>query len=62
MGCSVSGPSIAKIADFLLFLRKGRRLSVSTVMGSRSTLASVFKYELPVLRGSFVLHVLRDPL
>ena len=47
-GChSISSPTIAEIADFLLFLRKDRHLSVTTVRGFRDTLSSVFKYILP---------------
>ena len=45
-----------KIADFLLFLRKDRRLFVSMVKCYHSTLASVVKYKFPELRDSFALH------
>ena len=45
-----------KIADFLLFLRKEKRFSVSAVKGYRLPLASVFKYKLPEIWHSFVLH------
>ena len=54
-GHSVSSRTIAKIADFLLFLRAEKHLSVSAVKGYRSTLTSVFKYRLPELQDSFVL-------
>ena len=39
---SVSSPSISKVADFLLYLQKERRPSVSAVKDYRSTLASVY--------------------
>ena len=45
-GHMVSSPSVAKIADFLLFLRQVKGLSVSAVKGFRSMLTSVFKYRI----------------
>ena len=51
----VSLPSIAKIADFLFFLRKDRQLSVATVWGFRATLSSVFKFILPEVSDSVLL-------
>ena len=54
-GHSVSSPSIAKITDFLLFLRKDRHLSVPSIRGFRSALSSVFKSVLPEIQGIFVL-------
>ena len=57
-GHSVSNPSCLKIADFLLFLRSERWLSVATVKGHHSTFSSVFKFRL--LIHSFELeHPLR---
>ena len=41
-GHSISRPSLPKIADFLFWLRRSRRLSVSSVMGYRSMLSAVF--------------------
>ena len=55
-GHSISRPSLAKIADFLFWLRRSRRLSVSAVMGYRSMLSAVFKSILPEISSSLVLH------
>ena len=55
-GHSISRPSLPKIADFLLWLRRSRRLSVSSVMGYRSMLSAVFKSVLPEISTSPVLH------
>ena len=52
----MSSPSVAKIADFLLFLRWVKGLSVSAVKGFRSMLTSAFKYRLPGLSDHFLLH------
>ena len=57
-GHSISHPSLPKIADFLFWLRRYRRLSVSSVMGYRSMLSAVFKSVLPEISISLVLHVL----
>ena len=46
-GHSISRPSLPKIADFLFYLRRSRRLSVSAIMGYRSMLSAVFKSVLP---------------
>ena len=54
-GHTVSSPSVAKISDFLLFLRRDKGLSVSAVKGFRSMLTSVFKYRLPELSDYFLL-------
>ena len=54
-GHTVSSPSVAKIAYFLLFLRLVKGLSVSVVKGFRSMLTSVFKYRLPELSDHFLL-------
>ena len=55
-GNSVSRPSLSKIADFLFWLRRSRRLSVSAVMGYRSMLSAVFKSILPEISTSPTLH------
>ena len=55
-GHSISRPSLAKIADFLFWLRRSRRLSVSAVMGYRSMLSAVFKSILPEISTSSILH------
>ena len=57
-GHSISHPSLPKIADFLFWLRRYRRLSVSSVMGYWSMLSAVFKSVLPAISTSLVLHVL----
>ena len=44
---SVSRPSVPKVADFLPFLWKERKLSLSAVKGYRSMLSSVFRSRLP---------------
>ena len=46
-GHSISHPSLHKIADFLFWLRRYRRLSVSSVMGYGSMLSALFKSVLP---------------
>ena len=55
-GHSISRPSLSKIADFLFWLRRSCRLSVSAVMGYRSMLSAVFKSILPEISSSPVLH------
>ena len=55
-GHSISRPSLTKIADFLLWLRRSHRLSVSAVMGYRSMLSAVFKSILPEISTSPILH------
>ena len=51
----MSSPSVAMIADFLLFLHRDRGLSVLAVKGFRSMLTFVFKYRLPELSDHFLL-------
>ena len=55
-GHSISRLSLAKIADFLFWLRRSCRLSVSAVMGYRFMLSAVFKSILPEISSSPVLH------
>ena len=55
-GHSISRPSLAKIADFLFWLRRSRRLSVSAVMGYRSMLSAVFKSILLEISSSPIIH------
>ena len=57
-GHSISHPSLHKIADFLFWIRRYRRLSVSSVMGYGSMLSALFKSVLPEISISPVLHVL----
>ena len=54
-GCSISRPSLSKIADFLLFLHHGKGLSVSAIRGYRSMLAAVFHLKLPSISTSSVI-------
>ena len=54
-GHSVSRPSLAKVADFLTWLRSTRRLSVSSIRGYRSMLSAVFRFHLPSLSSDPVL-------
>ena len=54
-GHSISRPSLAKIADFLFWLRRCRKLSVSTVLGYRSMLSAVFRTVLPEISTSPIL-------
>ena len=58
-GHSVSRPSLAKVADFLSWLRSTRGLSVSSIRGYRSMLSAVFHFHLPSLSSD---PVLRDHL
>ena len=54
-GHTVSVLSIAKIADFLLFLRKEKGLAVLSIKGFWSMLTSVFKFRLPEIQDSFII-------
>ena len=54
-GHSISRPSFSKVADFLLWLRRHKGLSVSSVMGYRSMLSAVFHFQLPGLSSHPVL-------
>ena len=54
-GHSVSRPSLAKVADFLCWLRPARGLSVSSICGYRSMLSAVFRFHLPSLSSDPVL-------
>ena len=55
-GHSISRPSLSKIADFLFWLRRSKHLSVSAVRGYRSMLSAVFRFVLPEISTSPVLH------
>ena len=48
-------PTLPKVADFLFWLRRSRKLSVSAILGHRSMLASVFRFKLPEISTSPVL-------
>ena len=54
-GHFIARPSLPKIAGFLFWLRRSRRLSVSSVMGYRSILSAV-KSVLPEISTSPVFH------
>ena len=48
-GHSVSRPSLAKVTDFLCWLRSSRGLGVSSIKGYHSMLSAVFRFHLPSL-------------
>ena len=54
-GHSVSRPSLAKVADFLTWMRSSRRLGVSSIRGYRSMLSAVFRFHLSSLSSDPVL-------
>ena len=54
-GHSISSPSLAKVDDFLTWLRSSRRLSVYSIRGYRSMLSAVFRFHLPSLSSDPVL-------
>ena len=54
-GHSVSRPTLAKVADFLYWLRFTRGLSVSFLRGYRSVLSAVFRFHLPSLSSDPVI-------
>ena len=52
----LSRPTVAKVADFLLYLRRSLSLSYSSIASYRSMLRGVFCFILPELSSHFVLH------
>ena len=54
-GNSISRPTLAKVADFLYWLRFTRGLSVSSLRGYRSVLSAVFCFHLPSLSSDPVI-------
>ena len=54
-GHSVSRPSLAKVTDFLCWLRSSKALSVSSIKGYRSMLSAVFRFHLPSLSSHPVI-------
>ena len=54
-GHSISWPTLPKIADFLLWLHRVRKLSLSAIMGYRFMLSAVFRFKLPEISTSPVL-------
>ena len=58
-GHSVSNPSVAKVADYLLWLWESKGLSLSSVKAHLSMLSAVFRFKLQELGEH---HVLRDIL
>ena len=60
-GHSISRPSIAKITDFLLYLRRSLHLSYSSIASYRSMLSAVFRFILPDISSLPVLHDLLRP-
>ena len=59
-GHSVSCPTVPKIADFLLYLRRSLLLSYSTIASYHSMLSATFRFVLPELSSHPVLHDLRS--
>ena len=55
-GHSISRPSISKIADFLLYLRRYFHLSYSSIASYSSMLSAVFRFVLPEVSSHPVLH------
>ena len=55
-GHSVSRPTVPKIADFLLYLRRSLLLSYSTIASYRSMLSAAFRFVLPELSFHPVFH------
>ena len=55
IGHSVSRPTLAKVADFLYWLRYTRGLSVSSLRGYCSVLSAVFRFHLPSLSSDPVI-------
>ena len=54
-GHSVSRPTLAKVADFLYWLRYTRGLSVSSLRSYHSVLSAVFRFHLPSLSSDPVI-------
>ena len=55
-GHSIFRPSVSKIADFLLYLRRSLHLSYSSIASYRSMLSKVFRFVLPSISSHPVLH------
>ena len=55
-GHSISRPTISKIADFLLYLRRSLHLSYSSIASYRSMLSAVFCFILSDVSSHPVLH------
>ena len=56
LGHSVSRPTVPKIADFLLYLRRSLPLSYSTIASYRFMLSAAFRFILPELSSHPFLH------
>ena len=54
-GHSISRPSLPKVADFLFWLRRSKKLLVSAVVGYHSVLSAVFRSQLPEISISPVI-------
>ena len=54
-GHSISRPSLPKIVDFLFWLYRSRKLSVSAILRYRSMLAAIFCFKLPEISTSPIL-------
>ena len=56
----MSRPTVPKIADFLLYLRRSLSLSYSSIASYLSMLSGVFRFGLPDISSHFVLYGLRS--
>ena len=54
----MSRPSLSKIADFLFWLRRSKKLSVSAVLGYRPMVSAIFRPILPEISTSPVMRYL----
>ena len=52
----MSSPTIPKVADFLLYLRRSLHLSYSSIASYRSMLSATFRFILPDISSHPVLH------
>lgn len=57
-GLSPVGASVQQVADFLIFLRREKRLSVSAIKGSRTALSTVLQMKDVDLSSSWETSVL----
>ena len=60
-GHSVSRPTLPNVADFLFWLHRSRKLSVSSILGYRSMISSVFRFKIPEISSPPVITDLIRP-
>ena len=61
-GHSISPPSLPKVVDFLFWLCRSKKLSVSAVLVYRSMLSAVFRSQLPEISTSLLYRISCVPL